>query len=83
MGARFERENIAAALHRGIQRGDLPHDLDTDLVQDVWASTILYRRLMTGAPLDTDLAEYLVQLVTNNPPSLPHQESEERPVTAP
>lgn len=33
-----KRENIAAALRRGIQRGDLPHDLDIDLVQDIWAA---------------------------------------------
>ncbi|MET7782643.1 TetR-like C-terminal domain-containing protein [Streptomyces sp. NPDC005388] len=62
-----KRENIAAALRRGIQRGDLPHDLDIDLVQDLWAGTILYRRLMTGSPLDTALAEHLVRLVTNTP----------------
>ncbi|WP_328982964.1 TetR/AcrR family transcriptional regulator [Streptomyces mirabilis] len=78
-----ERENIAAALRRGIQRGDLPHDLDIDLVQDIWAGTILYRRLMTGAPLDTDLAEHLVGLVTNTPPLLPHRETEVRPITNP
>ncbi|MEV6028774.1 TetR/AcrR family transcriptional regulator [Streptomyces sp. NPDC052036] len=62
-----KRENIAVALRRAIQRGDLPDDLDTDLVQDVWAGTILYRRLMTGSPLDADLAEHLVHLVTNTP----------------
>lgn len=60
-----KRENITAALERGIRRGDLPAELDTDLVQDVWAGTILYRRLMTGTPLDTDLAEHLVRLVTD------------------
>ncbi|WP_257217381.1 MULTISPECIES: TetR/AcrR family transcriptional regulator C-terminal ligand-binding domain-containing protein [Streptomyces] len=70
-----------AAMRRGIQRGDLPDDLDTDLVQDIWAGTILYRRLMTGSPLDTDLAEHLVQLVTNNPPLLSHREAGARPVT--
>jgi hypothetical protein len=67
-----KRENVAAALRRGIQRGDLPDDLDIDLVQDLWAGTVLYRRLMTGSPLGTDLAEYLVQLVTKSPPLLPH-----------
>ncbi|MGI5248804.1 TetR/AcrR family transcriptional regulator [Actinacidiphila glaucinigra] len=61
-----KRENIAAALRRGVQRGDLPHDLDTDLVQDVWAGTILYRRLMTDTPTDTALAEHLTRLVTEN-----------------
>ncbi|MFF3515184.1 TetR/AcrR family transcriptional regulator [Streptomyces sp. NPDC002573] len=63
-----KRENIAVALRRAVQRGDLPEDLDTDLVQDIWAGTILYRRLMTGSPLDADLAEHLVQLVTNMSP---------------
>ncbi|RKN45559.1 TetR/AcrR family transcriptional regulator [Streptomyces hoynatensis] len=63
-----KRENIAAALRRGVRRGDLPDDLDTDLVQDVWAGTIVYRRLMTGAPLDADLAERLVRLVLHSPP---------------
>ncbi|MFD7002858.1 TetR/AcrR family transcriptional regulator [Streptomyces mirabilis] len=78
-----KRENIAAALRRGIQRGDLPHDLDIDLVQDIWAGTILYRRLMTGSPLDTDLAEHLVRLVTNTPPLLPHREARVPPITNP
>ncbi|MFJ9711798.1 TetR-like C-terminal domain-containing protein [Streptomyces sp. NPDC101234] len=37
-------------LRRAVRRGALPDGLDTDLVQDVWAGTILYRRLMTGSP---------------------------------
>ncbi|MEU6780623.1 TetR/AcrR family transcriptional regulator [Nonomuraea angiospora] len=57
-----KRENIAAALRRGIDRGDLPAAFDTDLIQDLWAGAILYRRLMTGAPLDDELAGRLVQL---------------------
>ncbi|MFI8180941.1 TetR/AcrR family transcriptional regulator [Actinacidiphila glaucinigra] len=61
-----KRANIATALRRGIQRGDLPHDLDTDLVQDIWAGTILYRRLMTNTATDTALAEHLTRLVTEN-----------------
>ncbi|MFJ1746555.1 TetR/AcrR family transcriptional regulator [Streptomyces sp. NPDC088116] len=68
----LKRENIAAALRRGIQRGDLPRDLDIDLVQDIWAGTILYRRLMTGSSLDTNLADQLVRLTINSPPLLPH-----------
>ncbi|MFD8719192.1 TetR/AcrR family transcriptional regulator [Streptomyces sp. NPDC059629] len=46
----YANEDIAAALRRAVRRGDLPDDLDTDLVQDIWAGTILYRRLMTGSP---------------------------------
>ncbi|MET9876958.1 TetR/AcrR family transcriptional regulator [Actinacidiphila glaucinigra] len=72
-----KRENIGAALRRGIERGDLPDDLDTDLVQDIWAGTILYRRLMTGSPLDADLAEHLVQLVMKASSPLSHRETEE------
>ncbi|MFK0024640.1 TetR-like C-terminal domain-containing protein [Streptomyces sp. NPDC090798] len=53
------------------QRGDLPRNLDIDLLQDIWAGTILYRRLMTGSPLDTGLAEHLVQLAIDSPPLLP------------
>ncbi|MFD7875861.1 TetR/AcrR family transcriptional regulator [Streptomyces sp. NPDC059766] len=67
---RRKRENIEIALRRGIQRGDLPADLDTDLVQDLWAGTVLYRRLMIGSPLDDELAEHLVDLVTNSPTAL-------------
>jgi AcrR family transcriptional regulator len=58
-----KRDNIAVALLRGIDRGDLPATLDTGLVQDLWAGTILYRRLLSGSPLDDELAERLVQLV--------------------
>lgn len=67
-----KRENIAVALRRAAERGDLPHDVDTDLVQDVWAGTILYRRLMTGSALDEHLAEHLVRLVTANPAQFSH-----------
>ncbi|RKR88887.1 TetR family transcriptional regulator [Micromonospora pisi] len=65
-----KRENIAVALRRGIQRGDLPAGLDTELVQDLWAGTLLYRRLMIGSPLDEDLAERLVRLVVDSPEAL-------------
>jgi hypothetical protein len=78
-----KRENIAAALRRGIQRGDLPHDLDIDLVQDIWDGAIPYRRLMTGSPLNTDLAEHLVQLATSTPPLLPRRKAEVRPIAEP
>ncbi|MFD3586138.1 TetR/AcrR family transcriptional regulator [Streptomyces sp. NPDC058683] len=64
---RRKRQNIDVVLRRGMERGDLPPDLDTELVQDLWAGAILYRRLMIGSPLDDDLAERLVELVTHSP----------------
>nr|WP_229703074.1 TetR/AcrR family transcriptional regulator C-terminal ligand-binding domain-containing protein [Streptomyces albiflavescens] len=68
-------------MRRGIQRGDLPDDLDTDLVQDIWAGTILYRRLMTGSPPQHQPRRTPSQLVTNSPPLLPHRDAGARPVT--
>ncbi|MFG2077722.1 TetR/AcrR family transcriptional regulator [Nonomuraea maritima] len=65
-----KRENIAVALRRGVERGDLPEGLDTELVQDVWAGTILYRRLMMGSSLDEDVADRLVRLVLDSPAAL-------------
>ncbi|MEV6765921.1 TetR-like C-terminal domain-containing protein [Streptomyces sp. NPDC051105] len=64
---RRKRQNIDLVLRRGMARGDLPPDLDTELVQDLWAGAVLYRRLMIGSPLDDDLAERLIELVTHVP----------------
>ncbi|MGW7424036.1 TetR/AcrR family transcriptional regulator [Streptomyces sp. NPDC054813] len=64
---RRKRQNIDGVLRRGMERGDLPSDLDTELVQDLWAGAILYRRLMIGSSLDDNLAERLVELVTHDP----------------
>jgi AcrR family transcriptional regulator len=58
-----KREFVAAALHRAARRGDLPADVDTDLVQDIWAGTIVYRRVISGGPLDEQLVERLLDLV--------------------
>ncbi|MFC4149906.1 TetR/AcrR family transcriptional regulator [Micromonospora mangrovi] len=60
---RRKREFVAAALHRAADRGDLPSDVDTDLVQDVWAGTIVYRRVISGGALDAQLVESLLDLV--------------------
>jgi hypothetical protein len=37
---------------------------------------------MTGSPLNTDLAEHLVQLATSTPPLLPRRKAEVRPLPA-
>lgn len=42
------REQVTAALRRAAARGDLPPDVDVDLVHDVWAGAIAYRRLVGG-----------------------------------
>jgi len=57
------RAGIDAALRRAAARGDLPPDVDTDLVQDVWAGTIAYRRRISGGSLSPSLADQLLDLV--------------------
>ncbi len=60
---RRNRDHVAPALRRAAARGDLPTDVDTDLVQDVWEGAIAYRRLVSGGPLDREFAEALLDMV--------------------
>ncbi|HWM02452.1 MAG TPA: TetR/AcrR family transcriptional regulator [Actinophytocola sp.] len=60
---RRSREQVGAALRRAAARGDLPPDVDTDLVQDVWAGTIAYRRLVSGGTITMDIVDPLLDLV--------------------
>ena len=60
---RRSRDHVGAALHRAAARGDLPPDVDTDLVQDVWVGTIAYRRLVSGGTLTVDLVDSLLDPV--------------------
>ncbi|MCW2536431.1 MAG: TetR/AcrR family transcriptional regulator [Modestobacter sp.] len=57
------RANCAATVTRGIERGDIPADVDVGLVMDVLAGTVFYRQLVSGEPMDAALAERLVDLV--------------------
>jgi AcrR family transcriptional regulator len=69
--ARFVREGFLArrrvalrvVLERGIERGDLCADLDVDLALDVLAGPLFYRLLITGGPIDEQLAEGVVELI--------------------
>jgi len=47
-------------LQRGIDRGELPADTDVDVLVDVLLGPFVYRRLVTGAPLDDDYTQRLV-----------------------
>lgn len=57
------RAEISQVLQRGIDRGDLSPDIDDGLIQDIFAGTIFYRRLMSGLPLDESLVVELVDIV--------------------
>jgi AcrR family transcriptional regulator len=57
------RAALRAVLERGIQRGDLRGDLDIDLALDVLGGPLFYRLLITGGPIDEQLAEGVVELI--------------------
>ena len=57
------RAALRAVLERGIERGDLRGDLDIDLALDVLGGPLFYRLLITGGPIDEQLAEGVVELI--------------------
>ncbi|WP_433136980.1 TetR/AcrR family transcriptional regulator [Actinomadura nitritigenes] len=57
------RATTAAALRRGIDRGDLRPDIDIDLLLDMLASTTYYRVLFGHLPVTPDLAEDVVAVI--------------------
>jgi AcrR family transcriptional regulator len=57
------RAALRAVLERGIERGDLRGDLDVDLALDVLGGPLFYRLLITGGPIDEQLAEGVVELI--------------------
>jgi hypothetical protein len=60
---RGRRAALSAVLERGAARGDLRHDLDIELALDVLGGAIFYRLLITGGPIDSQLAEGIVELI--------------------
>ena len=57
------RAALAAVLERGVERGDLRPDLDVQLALDVLGGPLFYRLLITGGPLDEQLAEGVADLI--------------------
>jgi AcrR family transcriptional regulator len=57
------REALRAVVERGIQRGELRPDVDLELTLDLLTAPLFYRFLITGAPLDEDVASGLVEVV--------------------
>jgi AcrR family transcriptional regulator len=79
------REALRAVLERGIERGDLRPDLDLDLALDVLGGPLFYRLLITGGPIDRQLAEGIVGLILRgfapakpNPSKSPNRKKERR-----
>ena len=57
------RAALRTVLERGIERRDLRADLDIDLALDVLGGPLFYRLLITGGPIDEQLAEGVVELI--------------------
>jgi len=47
-----KRARSAAVVRRGIERGDFRSDVDVEVVVDAFVSSVFYRFLVSGAPLD-------------------------------
>jgi AcrR family transcriptional regulator len=57
------RGALSEVLRRGVERGDLRPDLDRELALDVLGGPLFYRLLITGGPLDEQLAEGIADLI--------------------
>jgi AcrR family transcriptional regulator len=57
------RAALSGVLERGIRRGDLRGDLDVELALDVLGGPLFYRLLVTGGPIDEQLAAGVVELI--------------------
>jgi AcrR family transcriptional regulator len=57
------RAALSAVLRRGVERGDLRPDLDLELALDVLGGPLFYRLLVTGGPIDEQLAEGVADLI--------------------
>ena len=57
------RAALRAVLERGVARGDLRVDLDVELALDVLGGALFYRLLVTGGPIDSDLAEGVADVI--------------------
>ena len=57
------RSALRVVLERGVERGDLRADLDAELALDVLGGPLFYRLLITGGPLDEQLAEGVAELI--------------------
>ena len=54
---------LAEVVCRGVERGDLRPDVDLELVLDMLGGPLFYRLLITGGPIDEQLAEGVTELI--------------------
>ena len=59
----LRRAHLDALVRAGIQRGELRRTVDVDLLHDLLFGPVYYRLLVSGGPLDPDLAAHIVDAV--------------------
>ncbi|MBV9773820.1 MAG: TetR/AcrR family transcriptional regulator C-terminal ligand-binding domain-containing protein, partial [Gemmatimonadetes bacterium] len=57
------REAVRRVLERGVARGDLRAETDLDFAVDLLGGPLFHRYLLTGGPVDEDLAGAVVETV--------------------
>jgi AcrR family transcriptional regulator len=62
---------LSPVVARGIERGDLRTDIDARLLLEMLIAPIHGRVLLTGEPVDDDLAQQLVEVVLNGAAAKP------------
>jgi AcrR family transcriptional regulator len=73
------RTALRSVLQRGVERGDLRPDLDFEFALDVLGGPIFYRLLITGGPIDRELADGVVELIMRGlAPAEPAREKSKR-----
>lgn len=60
---RSRRAALGLVLRRGMERGELREDADLELALDLLGGPLFYRLLITGGPLDEELAEGVVEVM--------------------
>jgi AcrR family transcriptional regulator len=67
---RRRREPLLLVLTRGRERGQLPVDLDLEVVTDLLAGPFFYRRFIAHQPITTELADQVVAHLLGTPPAI-------------
>jgi AcrR family transcriptional regulator len=60
---RPRRSMIEQMVHRAVERGELPADIDVALILDICVGAVFYRLVVSGEPVHDALATQLVELV--------------------
>jgi AcrR family transcriptional regulator len=75
---RRRREPLLAVLARARERGQLPNDLDPEVVTDLLTGPFFYRRFIAHRPIPPDLVNDVIAHVLHHPRTGPQQTNRPR-----